>query len=910
VSVIDTRDALAGAASRFGRRAGVRQRRARDLQSLGRREGGANVDEPARIFARARRLGLRMPPAPSEHVADRLLERILQRDERISSSFLRRGARASRAVGRIHVRDGFGQLQAYGTGFLVSDRLVLTNHHVLPAPELALSVLELDFIEDLEIVAGSSVFPLAPDVFFTTSARLDYTLVALGPSYDAEQAAVRGWFPLIPTSGKAVVGEAVNVLQHSGGRAQQVALRESRVLDVFDDYLHYGADTEPGASGAPVCNDQWQLAALHHSGVPGLDASGNIELTADGQVARWVANEGVRVSSIVRDLLERTSGEAIQTELLSSCFRAPMSLASEQERPGRWGSVTVPVRVRLEVGTASAGLTVQAPVAPPPGGGPEASAAASAPLPPGLAPLVPTRLEAIVVRMRGGDAGTLLASLDGAWQMRPLAAEPGTYDLLPPGELAPSRAWQLVHELRARDDVSEAEPSWLVESIAELPNAAAQREAHVLEAARRSAPKTWALDLIEVRDAWRLQPAPGGKALGEGIRVAHPDSGYTRHAELVESSATLDIASGYDYVRDTADPLDDAGFHGTGTASVLASTEAGELMGAAPRAALVPLRVAEQGFLRPEPVLLSSGAARLRDSIYRAIDRGCHVISISLGWLANAALHRAIHSAWNHDIITIAAAGNYTGPLVVWPGRYAEVICMSGCDADRRIWAGSSFGAGVDFSAPAEDVWKAKGNERGVERSSGTSFATALTAGVAALWLAHHGRDQLLARYSPSGIKLAEVFRRVLQLSSDERPRGLFSSGWGPIINARRALETPLPAPAEVPQLAARELVAVNEQGSSLARAVDLLGVDAAEGRARLASTFGVTERTLANIPPGFGDELMFHAALDAEAASGWLESAQPFQPASVPGMAAARVGGGGPPRDVSRALAEHLAAR
>jgi thermitase len=301
-----------------------------------------------------------------------------------------------------------------------------------------------------------------------------------------------------------------------------------------------------------------------------------------------------------------------------------------------------------------------------------------------------------------------------------------------------------------------------------------------LEALSAARPKTWAIDCVSIRRAWDVPLPPGGKRMGEGIRVAHPDSGYTRHPELIESPTTLDIASGFDFVAGDPDALDDAGFHGTGTASVLASTEVGELIGAAPRAVPVPMRVAQQGWLRPEPVLLGSGTVRLRKAIRLAIERGCHVISISLGWLGNRALHDAVREASAANIIIVAAAGNYTGPFVVWPGRYPEVVCMSGCDANRSVWGGSAFGSGVDFSAPAEDVWKAgfDGREAVVEPSSGTSFASALTAGVAALWLAHHGRQALLERYAQSEVRLTEVFRKVLTAAAREVPSG-GALGWG-----------------------------------------------------------------------------------------------------------------------------------
>ncbi len=95
------------------------------------------------------------------------------------------------------------------------------------------------------------------------------------------------------------------------------------------DFLYYTTDTEPGSSGSPCFNDQWELIALHHSGVPQMD--GDNILKKDGSpwnedkddpaLINWIANEGARVSALVaalkaaplepaaRDLIEAALGE-------------------------------------------------------------------------------------------------------------------------------------------------------------------------------------------------------------------------------------------------------------------------------------------------------------------------------------------------------------------------------------------------------------------------------------------------------------------------------------------------------------------------------------------------------------------------------------------------------------------------
>jgi endonuclease I len=124
----------------------------------------------------------------------------------------------------------------------------------------------------------------------------------------------RSWNPLIEQTGKVLVGERVNVIQHPGGQPQQLALRENQIVDLLEEFIHYVSDTRQGSSGSPVLNDQWELVGLHHAGVPERDDQKRILLRSgdpwDGgsdtvdQVS-WIANEGVRVSRIMANIRER-----------------------------------------------------------------------------------------------------------------------------------------------------------------------------------------------------------------------------------------------------------------------------------------------------------------------------------------------------------------------------------------------------------------------------------------------------------------------------------------------------------------------------------------------------------------------------------------------------------------------------
>jgi serine protease len=137
-------------------------------------------------------------------------------------------------------------------------------------------------------------------------------------------------------------------------------------------------------------------------------------------------------------------------------------------------------------------------------------------------------------------------------------------------------------------------------------------------------------------------------------------------------------------------------------------------------------------------------------AIAAAVDAGAHVISISAGGLWSWALARAVRDATRRGVVIVAAAGNHVR-TVVWPARFPDVIALGATDRDDQPWRGSSRGPRVALTAPGVAVPCAKAGG-GLRPGTGTSYATALTAGAVATWLSFHGRDRLLAMYGPRGL--------------------------------------------------------------------------------------------------------------------------------------------------------------
>lgn len=306
-------------------------RRKEKIETLRQPGGIARADKPDRVATRLDRLSRHYPEVrPVNPTALRagdpdamtaagvVLERIVQTNDLLGVSYLEGGAIAARAVGRVDIRDQRGRLVGYGTGSMVSPDLLLTNQHVLPDAQVAAeSTVEFDYQDGLD---GRPLplrcFALDPTRFFLADVDLDFALVAVRAT--AAELSRFGFNRLIESEGKAIVGDFVSIVQHPQGEKKQVALRENRVVDVVGDYLHYETDTQPGSSGSPVFNDQWELVALHHASVPAPDR---------GELG-GIVNEGIRVSRLLACLRGRSLPPA-QQPLLDRIFAEAVTLPAK-----------------------------------------------------------------------------------------------------------------------------------------------------------------------------------------------------------------------------------------------------------------------------------------------------------------------------------------------------------------------------------------------------------------------------------------------------------------------------------------------------------------------------------------------------------------------------------------------------
>ena len=422
----------------------------------------------------------------------------------------------------------------------------------------------------------------------------------------------------------------------------------------------------------------------------------------------------------------------------------------------------------------------------------------------------------------------------------------------------------------------------------------------------------WAIKAMRVPEAWAFSEARQRPSRGEGVVVAQPDTGITRHAELEDVVS----APGYDVLSGDADPTDPLGQggnpgHGTATASVVVSPETRVVSGTAPRARHMPIRAIES--------VIRITQVSVARAIDWAVEHDAHVITMSLGGIPSFSLHRALRRAVAADVIVLAAAGN-CARFVVWPARYDECIAVGGTNWRHEPWRGSCRGSAVDVSAPAENVIRARvvqGAGPGADhvgQGQGTSFAVALTAGVAALWLAHHGRANLIAAARGRGETLQTMFSRLVRATALRPGSGIPSSwvpGWS--TPARSWRPTSTGARPRGGGAAGRP----SDRGRAH-RAVARRRVDRARGRAgRLAGLASLRpgDRQRAAARPDRGAGGRGRAAPEAPAEAGRpLRSSRPprrggRQPEAA-GLARARRGAGAGGRTGGGELHERAAAR
>ena len=247
------------------------------------------------------------------------LERIIDGSDLLPASFLVQGASVQRAIARVVLTKPhrprshtFPAGTGWATGFMVAPNLFMTNNHVIEDKAFREKV-RIQFNYQLNTQGDeddTTSFLPKLDGFFYTNEALDCTIIELEPNAgecetdDPIRAGDEWGFISIP---KGTVtyweNQYFNIVQHPSGRLKEIAIRDSQIDTLFSRVVRYKADTEPGSSGSPVFDNEWNLVALHHAG-------GDKDFTG-----KWLNNEGIRIDAIVNDLRAIGTDSEVMTQL-------------------------------------------------------------------------------------------------------------------------------------------------------------------------------------------------------------------------------------------------------------------------------------------------------------------------------------------------------------------------------------------------------------------------------------------------------------------------------------------------------------------------------------------------------------------------------------------------------------------
>jgi thermitase len=254
---------------------------------------------------------------------------------------------------------------------------------------------------------------------------------------------------------------------------------------------------------------------------------------------------------------------------------------------------------------------------------------------------------------------------------------------------------------------------------------------------------------ISAVDAWNVS----GVNHGAGIRVAVLDSGIDLdHPDLLANLARNPDGSvlGANFVTPGASVQDDHG-HGTHVSGIIAAalnntgdralgtddpSWNGGVVGVAPRAEIMPVKMLDH-----------NGTANLSwyaQSLEWAVANGARIVNMSLGRIGYfQTIHDAVALAYQSNVLVVAAAHNQNHSQPMYPGAHPMALGVAAVDKYDVKASFSNYGGWVDVTAPGVGILStlidSPGSAAdGYARWNGTSMATPMVAGVAALVLAQN----------------------------------------------------------------------------------------------------------------------------------------------------------------------------
>ena len=276
--------------------------------------------------------------------------------------------------------------------------------------------------------------------------------------------------------------------------------------------------------------------------------------------------------------------------------------------------------------------------------------------------------------------------------------------------------------------------------------------------------------------------------LDSGVDYTHEDLArnmWVRPASMSpyqdSELGTIDDLNGYNAIDSDSDPMDDNG-HGTHCAGIIGAEGENDLgiAGVNWKVQIMPLK-----FMNAGGFGTTKDAVEAINYVIERKKAGVNVRIISASWGStqkSRVLEDIIRKAYENDILFVAAAGNAStnnDRSPHYPSSYnvPNVVSVAALDRNDELARFSNYGSkSVAIAAPGVDILSTwLGNQ--YEEKSGTSMATPVVSGVAALVVAENPRISV------------DALRKKLMASSDPIIALKGKTVSGGRINAAKALE-------------------------------------------------------------------------------------------------------------------------
>jgi subtilisin family serine protease len=313
--------------------------------------------------------------------------------------------------------------------------------------------------------------------------------------------------------------------------------------------------------------------------------------------------------------------------------------------------------------------------------------------------------------------------------------------------------FQVAEELAADPNVEYAEPDYIL-TTAVIPNDPSftkqwgmNNTGQVILNGEAGKPDA-DIDMTEAWDITRGSPDIIIAVVDTGVDLAHPD-------------LASKLVPGYNFTSPGSQPQDDSG-HGTHVVGIVAAgtNNTVGVAGVCWECRIMPLKAMSN---------TSGSIDTVSNAIRYAVDKGAHVINLSLGGPSGSqTLLNAVRYAYLANVPIVAAMMNEakTNPnTIYYPAAYPETIAVGSTDKMDLRSDFSSYGSHIDLSAPGSEIlstyWVSP-NSHSYAYMWGTSMATPHVAGVIGLM-----------RYLNPKLTVEEI-RSILKVSAKD----LGSPGW------------------------------------------------------------------------------------------------------------------------------------